>query len=239
MIANCNADKNAKTPKVAKAAKNEPLTIDADNGLECSKADGNCIAKGNVVAKKGGLILRSSQLAATLGKGSNEDKPTVKRVDATGGVKMSGAPGETAFGSRAIYEMSSSSVKLYGGTDQSATVIVGEKILHAKEISVKLDGNNKIQSVMASNDVMLSSPETIVLANNADYTPGNSMVIAKGNVIIVRKEGEMTGETAEVNIDTGHSVMHQDDNCDRQKRVRVVLLPDKIEKTAFKRTNSE
>lgn len=90
---------------------NEPLEIEADNGLELYQDRNLVVAKGNVVAKQGEVTLRSDLLSAAYDGGegdadANKDQGPrrIRRLDAVGNVRIETAR-ERLFGDHATYDL--------------------------------------------------------------------------------------------------------------------------------------
>ncbi|MCR4376716.1 MAG: LptA/OstA family protein, partial [Rhodospirillales bacterium] len=89
---------------------NEPLTIDAQGGIEWNQQDQVFIASGPAKATRGDTVLDADEMRAHYrpsGSGSSE----VFRMDATGHVRIT-SPGRVATGGMAIYDVDNSVIVL-------------------------------------------------------------------------------------------------------------------------------
>lgn len=80
-----------------------PLEIEADNGLELFQERNLVVAKGNVVAKQGPMVLRSDILSASY-EDSPEGQRRIRRIDAVGNVRIETAK-ERLFGDHVTYDL--------------------------------------------------------------------------------------------------------------------------------------
>ena len=79
-----------------------PLEIDADNGLELYQDRQLVVAKGNVVARQGGVVLRADNLSASYEEASGERQ--VQRIDAVGNVRIA-TDQQRLFGDHVTYDL--------------------------------------------------------------------------------------------------------------------------------------
>ncbi len=80
-----------------------PLEIEADNGLELYQDRQLVVAKGNVVAKQGEVVLRSDLLSASY-EDSETGQRRIRRLDAVGNVRIETAK-ERLFGDYVTYDL--------------------------------------------------------------------------------------------------------------------------------------
>ena len=106
----------------------EPLTVDAEDGIEWRQNEQVFIATGNARAVRGDLTIRADELRAYYREaaGGNTD---VWRMDGAGRVVMT-SPGETATGEHAVYDVGRSILVLKPGTGGPPARLVsgGEEI---------------------------------------------------------------------------------------------------------------
>jgi len=81
---------------------NAPLEIEADNGLELYQDRQLVVAKGNVVATQGTVVLRADILSASYEESGGERR--VKRLDAVGNVRIQTGQ-ERLYGEHATYDL--------------------------------------------------------------------------------------------------------------------------------------
>ena len=106
----------------AKGTTQKPLSLEADQGIECSSKENWCEAKGNVDVIQGDATLKSDVLKAHFQPQQNAPKGEdplsqlskgLTILDATGNVTIK-SPNGTATGSRAIYTAKTGCVDLSG-----------------------------------------------------------------------------------------------------------------------------
>lgn len=79
-----------------------PLEIEADNGLELYQDRQLVVAKGNVIARQGTVVLRADLLSASYEEAGGERQ--IKRLDAVGNVRIN-TGSERLFGEHATYDL--------------------------------------------------------------------------------------------------------------------------------------
>lgn len=94
------------------AGGDEPVTIDADDGIEWQRDRSAYVARGNATATRGETSVRADELVAYYSPDS--DGSDIYRIDAVGGVVILG-PEQRVLGDRAIYDVARGIVVVTGG----------------------------------------------------------------------------------------------------------------------------
>ena len=214
-------------------ARQEPVEILADNGIEWHREAQAYIAHGNAKARQGDVTVHANQLTAFYEKG-NDGTSQIWRIDADGNVRIT-SPTQTAYGDKGVYQVTkgvfilTGSPRLITQTDKitaqrslefyehkslavargEAVTIRGDKRLRADVLSAHFvkrpDGKNEVDRVDAYDNVMISSPEEIITSKRGIYYTKTGIIFLRGSVKITRGKDQLNGETAEVNLNTGIS----------------------------------
>lgn len=214
-----------------KAADEAPLTIDSSNGLQCDRVKQVCTAEGNVVVRKGPYEMFAKKGLAYMRK-NEEGKTEIYRVEAYEDVKFFGLNGEAATSDEAYFDMDEKVIRLIPLKNRQVRAWKDEYVLFANDLAIHLqpDQDNKlnVKHIDADGNVTLSSEEELVSGDHAIYTPESRMVHITGDVRLNRKEGQLRGTYAEVNIDTKLSKVLKRPDVESDKRVRVFVYPEKV-----------
>jgi lipopolysaccharide export system protein LptA len=212
----------------------EPLEIDADDGIEWNQAKKIYLARGNVRATRGQVTVFADQLTAhyrDVAQGGTE----VWRLNADGNVRIA-STSETAYGDRGVYDVDRGILVLTGrslrldATDARITardsleyweqrqVAVARGAAHAVQAPNKLwadvlsaylrqdeRGKTVIQRIEAFGQVRIETAQDVVLGDHGLYNLDGRTAILCGGVTIVRGNDRLTGEVAEVNLTTGRA----------------------------------
>jgi lipopolysaccharide export system protein LptA len=92
---------------------NDPLTIDADDGIEWQREQRAYIARGNALATRGDLSIRAQTLTAYYRDKVTGDGTEIYRLDALGDVIISSA-NETVYGQKGVYSIDQRVMQLTG-----------------------------------------------------------------------------------------------------------------------------
>ena len=224
----------------------EPLSIEADRGVEWRRKEQVYIARGNATARQGKTSIRADELQAHYRKGA-DNKTRFWKVTATGNVAIETAK-ETASGESAVYMVDSGVFILRGrnlklsnksqtitATDRieyrskeqrayvigNAKVVDGERTVRANRFVAYLkdaQGNKvALRRVEAEGGVVITTGTEVIRADRGDYNSESRLATLTGNVKLTRCENQLNGEKAVVNLATGVSRM--------VGRVRVLLVP--------------
>lgn len=214
---------------------NEPIEIEADDGIEWIRDAKAYIARGNAKASRGGLSVLADMLTAHYRVHVDGANQKIFRIEANGSVKIISAA-ERAFGDNAVYHMDEAVIVLQGKslrfetTDATITardsleywqnmqlaVARGEAIAIQGEYRLKADilsahftnnisGTSNVEQIDAFGKVHISTPSEIARGNEGVYNPSSGIATLCGNVRITRGDSQLNGECAEVNLKTGIS----------------------------------
>lgn len=228
------------------APSGEPLSIEADSGVEWRRKDQVYIARGNATARQGKTSIRADELKAHYRKGA-DGKTQIWKVAATGNVDIETAR-ETATGESAVYTVDTGvfvlrgrNLKLSNGSQTitaterleyrskdrrafvigNAKVVDGERVIRASRFVAYLkDGSGgkiALRRVEAQGSVVITTRTEVIRADSGDYDNDSRLATLTGNVKLTRCENQLNGEKAVVNLKTGVSRM--------VGRVRVLLVP--------------
>lgn len=117
--------------QTAKLSKDQPIEIVADQ-LEVIEPKQQAIFSGNVLAEQGDIDLKSERMVVHYrNTNANSDAQGIKRIDAVGNVFFI-APGESARGDAATYDVDADTIYLTGNVvlTQGDNVIRGTKLTY-------------------------------------------------------------------------------------------------------------
>lgn len=213
--------------------RDQPIRIDADQGIEWQQDRQAYVARGNAVARQGDVAVHADMLTAWYRKGE-ADKTEIWRIDADGNVRIVSGQ-QTAYGTKGVYDMVNGVLVLTGAprlvtpTDRitardslefwekkSMAVARGEAIAVREDKRLRADvltalfeqgkdGKTKLDRVEAFDNVVISSPTEIVRGRRGVYDVDSGIAVLRGSVKITRGEDQLNGEQAEVNMNTGIS----------------------------------
>jgi lipopolysaccharide export system protein LptA len=212
----------------------QPVAIDAEQGIEWRRDEKVYIARGNVRAVRGEMAVYADVLTAYYRE--KEDGSTeIWRLAADGNVRMTSKT-ETLFGDRATYDMDKGVVTVtgkglrletpkeiitsrdsmeYWDKEQivvargDAQVVQGEKRVKADTLTGHLvkapDGSSKLSTVEADGNVRIATKTEYARSNQAVYDLDTELAILTGAVKVTRGKNQLNGDRAEVNMKTGVS----------------------------------
>ncbi|MFC1673798.1 LptA/OstA family protein [Pseudomonadota bacterium] len=240
---------------------NQPIAVDAQGGIEWRQEEQVFIADGPASATRGDMVLYADQLRAFYREGAgggseifrlealgNVRITTPGRV-ATGGnavydvdksvvvlkdgnpVKMvSGADVITAKDQLEFWEARSLAVARGG-----AVAVRADKKVHADVLTAHFeklsDGSTQIGRVEAFDNVVINTKQDQVFADRAAYNVPTGLARLTGSVKIKRGDNQITGCSADIDLNTGVSRLN---SCDQPAgsqpgqggRVHGVLTPN-------------
>ena len=221
-----------------------PLEIEADNGLELYQDRQLVVAKGNVVAKQGEVVLRSDLLSASY-EDSETGQRRIRRLDAVGNVRIETAK-ERLFGDYVTYDLVRELMVITGddmrieapsqtirardslefwGAEQRA-VARGDAVVTQDTTSMRADVIEAIlrrdpQKPVKPAAGLAQTASEIVEGDRGDYDVPNQIATLTGNVQISRGKNQLNGEQAVVNLKSGVSRL----TGGKTGRVRSILFP--------------
>lgn len=213
--------------------RDKPIEIHADNGIEWQQTAQAYIARGNARAAQGNAVVHADTLVAYYRKGA-QGGTEIWRIDADGHVRIA-APGQEAFGDKAVYDVENGVLVLTGNVRLvTATERISARdsleywdkrnLAVARGDAVAIRGNNRLRAdvmtahfergetekaalkrIDAFDNVVITSPAEIVHGNRGVYNVETAIAVISGNVRITRGDSQLNGGRAEVNLNTGVS----------------------------------
>jgi lipopolysaccharide export system protein LptA len=214
-------------------ARDVPIEIHADNGIEWQQDAQAYIARGNARARQGDVTIHADQLTAYY-ETATDGSTQIWRIDADGKVRIKTAE-QTAYGKKGVYQVTkgvfvlTGSPRLITKTDKisakesieffekkslavargNAVVIRENNRLRADVLTAYFvkgaDGKSQVEKVAAFDNVLISTPNEIVRSHRGVYNTKTGIVELQGSVKITRGGDQLNGETGEVNLNTGVS----------------------------------
>lgn len=229
----------------------EPLEINADDGIEWQRDNQVYIARGNARAAQGDVELFAETLTAHYRK-KDDGSTEIYQIDADGKVRIVTTQ-EEAFGDHATYSVDSGKFVLTGNDVRlvaeqdtitardsleywereqiavargDAVAIREDKRIRADQLVARLveaeTGKSEIERVDAEGNVQISTETEFVSANSGIYFVTREFAELTGDVKITRDENQLNGEFAEVNLKTGNSTLKPKPD----DRIRAILVPN-------------
>ena len=233
---------------------NEPIAIEADDGIEWQQQSQVYIARGNARAIRGEVTIRADELRAYYRK-SDDDANQIWRLEARGRVVIT-SPNETVWAEQGIYDVDNGILVLTGGnlklrtaTDVltaedsleywdkrrmavargNATAVRGDQKIRASVISAHFredaKGNLELSQVEAFQNVFISTPKADARSAYGVYDTTSGTARLAGSVRVSRGGDELVGRCAERNMQTGVSRLYTCPGEGGTERVRGVFTP--------------
>ena len=224
----------AQSLNLASGAKDQPIEIIADNGIEWQQENEILIASGNAKASRDGISVEAEVIRAYY-KQKPEGGADLYRLDAVGGVKIYSST-DSIIGQTAVYDFDKAILRVDGkkvifksGNDtisatqqmeywerQKMAVARGRAVaVHQGKtvradilkalIREKKDGKSEVYIVEAFDNVLIISEQDRVRADRGIYKIDSGIATLAGNITITRADSILTGDQAEVNLKTGVS----------------------------------
>ncbi|HEX9792327.1 MAG TPA: LptA/OstA family protein [Kiloniellales bacterium] len=212
----------------------EPLEINADQGIEWRRNEQTYVARGNASAARGKITVFADALIAhykPLPGGGSE----IHRIDAEGNVRIV-SPSETVYGDRGAYDVVNGvlvlvgkDLRLVGAKDvltardsleywekRQVAIARGDAEAVREDKRIKADvltayfepAANKdleITKVDAFGNVRVKTATELARGDRGVYYVQREFATLTGAVKITREENQLNGEYAEVNMATGVS----------------------------------
>jgi len=234
----------------------DPVTIEADDGIEWIRDDKVYVARGNAKAVRGTLTVNADTLTASY-RPKDSGGSEVYRLEALGDVEIV-TPQDTAVGDRAVYDIDQQVIVLLGdnlsfrnGIDtitardsleyweaRRLAVARGDAVALRENQRIDADiltayfgdgpgGENRIERVDAIGNVVITTPEEVVRGNEGVYDVLREVATLAGDVRVTRGDNQLNGDRAEVNLKTGVSRMLPGSGTGG--RVRGLFTPERDE----------
>ena len=244
------------TQQQIKQAEQAPLQIDARGGLKCDRTTQKCVARDHVRVQKGIFVMYCDELTAFLFK-QQDGRSVVRRIDARGQVRFTGAPGEKGSASRALYDLASNSITLTGRQDelgeQEMTACMrgwwpivqrDQHVLCAQTLTIRLDQNNsqgnRIKGMDAQGGSLFSTPIEFSTSDSIVYDVETKQAILRGDVIVDRNEGQIKGPYGLLDFATNqHQVLRYDPldmSCELSEKPMAFIRVKNVDRRALKPT---
>lgn len=241
----------------AQAQGNAPIEITADKTLEWLRAKSQYVADGNAVVKQGDTTIKADRITADY-RDSKKSSTDIYRMTGTGNVSiedkgntatgdklvyeldsgiatMTGkaltmfSPEQTLTATEKFeYDVNAGKLTAFG----DGKVVRGTDILEAETITAFLtggkDGKNTLDRLEATQNVRITTPTETLTGSKGVYNAKSNTAIITGNVKITRDKNVLTGERAEVDLNTDISRLFGSSIEDGQTggRVRGVFYPE-------------
>lgn len=230
-------------------SEDNPVEINADDGIEWQRDSKAYIARGNARAARSGVEVLADTLTAFYRDGKGGDQE-IFRIDADGHVRVASKT-EKAFGDKGVYHVDQAVFVLVGANlrleTESALITAkdtleywdarqlavarGDAIVQGSDGKLRADiltahisktGKRDIEQIDAFGNVLVTTGTEIARGDEGVYNPKTEVATLCGNVKITRGENQLNGACAEVNLKTGNSRL-----VGGGRRVRGLLTPKK------------
>jgi lipopolysaccharide export system protein LptA len=240
---------------------NQPLEINAEEGIEWRRDEQLYIARGNAEAIRGELTLYADVMTAHYSK--NQDGDTdIDRIDVEGNVRIV-SPTETVYGDRGAYDVSDGvlvlvgdDLRLVGANDVitardsleywelknmavargEAVAVREDKRIQADVLSAHFapddDDNMVLTRIDAFGNVRIATATDFARGDRGVYYVEREFATLSGAVKITREENQMNGEYAEIDMKTGVSrLLAGAPGSQTRSRVHGLLVPKRKPKS--------
>ncbi len=213
---------------------NQPLEINAEDGIEWRRDEQLYIARGNAEAIRGELRVYADVMTAHYSK--NQDGDTnIDRIDVEGNVRIT-SPTVTVYGDRGAYDVPNGvlvlvgdNLRLIGKTDTitardsleywelknmavargDAMAVREDKRIQADVLSAHFAADSGDEMVLtridAFGNVRIATATEFARGDRGVYYVDREFATLSGAVKITREENQMNGEYAEVDMKSGVS----------------------------------
>jgi lipopolysaccharide export system protein LptA len=244
---------------LATGASDQPLQVDADQGIEWLRDQSLYIARGNAKATRGPVTVHADTLIARYREkpgGSSE----IYQLEAVGNVRIV-STNETAYADRAVYDgdqsvlvLTGKNLKLVTRQDTitardsleywekrqlavargNAEAVRDQKRIKADVLSAQMaEGANKelkLRRVDAFGNVDVRTDQEVARGEKGVYMVEQGTATLIGDVKITRGQNQLNGAIAEVNLNTGTSRILS--GPQGSARVRALVVPNQQPKAA-------
>ncbi len=220
---------------ITSSKKNEPIEINADNGIEWHKNQKKYVAIGNAKAVSGGLSLKSDRIEAFYDE-SKDSKMDIRKVIAKKDVIISDKKMKITGGDFAEYDVKKDYFKVNGknlvltsqlnilksndkmeywrtkgvavATGKAEAEKKNEYIVKADKLVwnlYEIDKKIMVKKIIGFNNVSIRSNNEVAFSDKGIYNNITEVCKLFGNVKLQRGDSFLTGEYAEVNLKSGIS----------------------------------
>ncbi|WP_422368989.1 LptA/OstA family protein [Pelagibius sp.] len=212
----------------------EPLEINAEDGIEWNRNDKTYIARGNARAASGDVEVLAEVLTAYYRETEAGDSE-IFLLEATGNVRIN-APEGTVYGDKGQYKldeqvfvMTGEDLRLEGEKDRitardsleywetkQQAIARGDANAYHEDKQIRADvlvanfvenaeSEMEVQRIDADGNVEIRTQREFVTGNSGIYYVDRELATLTGDVKITQEENQLNGEYAEVNLATGVS----------------------------------
>ena len=237
----------------------DPVTVEAEDGIEWVSDQKIYIARGNAKATRGDVSVTGETLTAHYRENEGE-QTEIYRLEALGQVKIA-SPGRTAFGDRAVYDLDQAVAVVLGSKPRlvtaEQTITASEsleywekrRIAVARGNAVATQGTREIRAdaltaffepnlqgtleavrMDAVGNVVITTPQEVARGDEGVYNVKKGIATLSGDVRITRGETQLNGSVAEVNFKTGISRLLSSGKSNSSGRVKGLFSPRKKQK---------
>lgn len=234
----------------------DPVTVEADNGIEWVSDQKMYIARGNAKATRGAISVAGETLTA-LYRETESSETEIYRLEALGGVIIA-SPERTTYGDRAVYDLDQAVAVVLGKnprmvtSEQTITATESLEYWEKRRIAVargnavaaqddreiradaltaffesKRDGTLEVVRMDAIGGVVITTLREVARGDEGVYNVRKGIATLSGDVRITRGETQLNGALAEVNFKTGISRLLSSGTSKSGQRVRGLFTPKK------------
>ena len=233
----------------------QPLEINAEEGIEWRRNEQLYIARGNAEAIRGEMTLYADVMTAHYSK--NQDGDTdIDRIDVEGDVRIV-TPTQTIYGDRGAYDVANGvlvlvgdNLRLVGENDvitardsleywelKNMAVARGDAVAVRDDTRIQADvlsahfapdatDNLTLTRIDAFGNVRIATATEFARGDRGVYYVEREFATLSGAVKITREENQMNGEYAEINMKTGVSrLLAGAPGTKTKSRVQGMLVP--------------
>ena len=233
----------------------QPLEINAEEGIEWRRDEQLYIARGNAEATRGELTLYADVITAHYGK-TGTGGTDIDRIDVEGNVRIV-SPTETIYGDRGAYDVVNGVLVLVGDNLRmvgendiitardsleywelknmavargDAMAVREDKRIQADVLSAHFapdaEGNLVLIRIDAFGNVRIATATDFARGDRGVYYVDREFATLSGAVRITREENQMNGEYAEIDMKTGVSrLLAGAPGTKTTARVQALLVP--------------
>lgn len=214
-------------------ASGQPITIEADGGIEWRQAEKVYVARGNATAVQGETTVRANTLTAHYRETDGETD--IWKVVADGNVTITSSD-RVVTGDTGVYRVDTGVFTLTGDqvrletpnetvtanekleyrANEQIAEVTGAAVAKKEDKTVRADtfvaafkegpdGDLALRQVDALGNVVITTAREVAMADRGVYNAETGIATLNGRVRLTRGENQLNGEYAEVDLNTGVS----------------------------------
>ena len=233
-----------------RSSSGEPVEIAAQQGIEWHRDGRKYVARGDVRASQGDVVVYADILTAHYYE-AEDGSTSIWRIEADRNVRIE-TLAQKASGDRGVYDVDGGTLVLTGDvsldteTDRitasdsleyrereslaiargNAVARRGENQLQADVLTARIvngvDGKAVVKEVAAIDNVVLTTPENVVRSRRGNYDLESGVVRLTGAVRITQGRNQLNGDKAEIDLNTGISRL----SSNGRQGVSGIFIPD-------------